>query len=638
MNLTLNAERAVLASFLIGSPDAPLAFERLSAADFFDRRNAIVFATLKQLHTKRIPTNEIAILLNSVGSSLGDEYETGLFLNDLIAGAPKSRKENIEFHIQAVRRASQQRDRQHAAQRLTEILAAKNGDVDSADYFWQIEILKEKLEPREWPPLESLGSDLPPVPTFNLEMLPVSFRGLVDDVSERTQTPPDFAAAAAIVALAGCVGRRARIHPKTQDATWEVVPNLWGAIVAHPGFLKTPVSAAVTAPLGHVEEMWRAEHAGKIIFFEAEKERTALAHQAWREQYKHALKNSEPLPHEPPATALPPVRRRLLVSDATPEKLQEILAENPAGMMVLRDELVGLIAEMDKEGREAQRTFFLQGWNGYGAFTVDRIGRGTIHIPNVCLSVFGNIQPARLRDYLGDVLDGGPGDDGLFQRFQILVWPDAPSAWRLVDRPPNNSALACAEKIFSRLANLPTESIRMRFTPIAQQFFFDWWKKLEEQIRGAVDMHPALVAHLSKYRSLMPSLAALFEVADQLAEDLDPGETAEVNEAHATQAVEMCSYLEAHARRVYSCITSPQLHAARELSKHIQRGALPNVFSARDIYKRGWTGLDEDRVLGALARLVDAGWVRRLRTPQSPAGGRPTERWEVNPAVRSEQL
>src|SRR5215472_13740763 len=105
----LNAERAVLASFLVGSPDAPLAFERLSAVDFFERRHAIVFVTLQQLHAKQIPTNEISILLNFVGDKLGDEFETALFLSQLISGVPKSRKENIEFYCERVRRASQHR-------------------------------------------------------------------------------------------------------------------------------------------------------------------------------------------------------------------------------------------------------------------------------------------------------------------------------------------------------------------------------------------------------------------------------------------------------------------------------------------------------------------------------------------------
>ncbi len=36
-------------------------------------------------------------------------------------------------------------------------------------------------------------------------------------------------------------------------------------------------------------------------------------------------------------------------------------------------------------------------------------------------------------------------------------------------------------------------------------------------MRGVGELHPAMIAHLSKYRSLMPSLAALFELADKAA-------------------------------------------------------------------------------------------------------------------------
>jgi putative DNA primase/helicase len=85
-----------------------------------------------------------------------------------------------------------------------------------------------------WPDPSPLGDDLPPVDSFALELLPQSLRPLVEDISDRMQTPPDFAAIAGIVALAGCVNRRALIRPKVED-NWTVTPNLWGAIIGHPG-------------------------------------------------------------------------------------------------------------------------------------------------------------------------------------------------------------------------------------------------------------------------------------------------------------------------------------------------------------------------------------------------------------------
>jgi hypothetical protein len=80
------------------------------------------------------------------------------------------------------------------------------------------------------------------------------------------------------------------------------------------------------------------------------------------------------------------------LTDATFEKLHEILAQNPAGVLVIRDELTGWLAELDRLGRKGERAFFLQAWNGDSGFTVDRIGRGSIYVPAVCVSLLGNIS------------------------------------------------------------------------------------------------------------------------------------------------------------------------------------------------------------------------------------------------------
>lgn len=69
----------------------------------------------------------------------------------------------------------------------------------------------------------------------------------------------------------------------------------------------------------------------------------------------------------------PPKRTRYLVNDTTVEKVGEILADNPNGVLLFRDELVGFLA-LDREGQEGARTFFLESWNGDGRFTFDRIG------------------------------------------------------------------------------------------------------------------------------------------------------------------------------------------------------------------------------------------------------------------------
>jgi hypothetical protein len=67
---------------------------------------------------------------------------------------------------------------------------------------------------------------------------------------------------------------------------------------------------------------------------------------------------------------------------------------------------------------------YLEAWDGTGAFVQDRIGRGTIYVPSVCLSILGGIQTGKLASYVDDAIAGKTGDDGLLQRFQLAVYPE----------------------------------------------------------------------------------------------------------------------------------------------------------------------------------------------------------------------
>ena len=108
-------------------------------------------------------------------------------------------------------------------------------------------------------------------------------------------------------------------------------------------------------------------------------------------------------------------------------------------------------------GREGERSFCLEAWNGDTEHTIDRIGRGTIHVPACCMSMLGGIQPGCLRSYLADALYDGPSNDGLIQRFQLLVWPDTVRNWKYVDRPPDRVAGDQIKQIFRLLVNLGAE-------------------------------------------------------------------------------------------------------------------------------------------------------------------------------------
>jgi hypothetical protein len=282
----------------------------------------------------------------------------------------------------------------------------------------------------DWPEPEPLGGELPAVQAFDLALLPEALRPLVEDTAERMQVPLDYPAVVAVLCLGGVTGRRATIQPKAADTSWIVTPNLWGGIIAPPGMMKSPVISAITRPLTRIEADWRKEYDAALSSYQQQQEESELRRAAWREQYKAAQKSGKAAPVRPDDSIAAPVCGRLITQDATAEKLHEILHDNPAGVLVIRDELSGWLATLDKPGREGERGFFLSAWNGDTPYTMDRIGRGSVYVDACCVSMLGGIQPARLLSYLSDAVQDGPRNDGLLQRFQVLVYPDIPRDWK----------------------------------------------------------------------------------------------------------------------------------------------------------------------------------------------------------------
>jgi hypothetical protein len=323
------------------------------------------------------------------------------------------------------------------------------------------------------------------------------------------------------------------------------------------------------------------------------------------------------------------------------EKISEILLENPRGILVHRDELSGWLRNLDKQGREGDRSFYLESWNGTGSFDVDRIGRGSLHVPALCLSILGSIQPGPLSTYVYQATQGEKGDDGLLQRFQLLVWPDTPDSWRNVDRWPDTEAKNRAYEVFKRLDAVGPEDFgasgedeedipSARFTEDAQEVFDRWREELEGRLRTE-ELPPALESHLAKYRSLMPSLALIF----QLIEFVDgTGEGGAVGLRATLQAAAWCEYLETHATRLYSSAENPAMEGARVLLERIRKGDVQDGDSTRSVYRKHWARLSTpDEVSGACGVLEEFGW---LRVEAVKTGGRSATRLRLHPSLREQ--
>lgn len=484
-----------------------------------------------------------------------------------------------------------------------------------------------------WPEPVPLPAALPPVAPFDFELLPQELRGWVADIAERMQCPPDFSAVAVVVTASSLIGARAVMAPKARD-DWRVVPNLWGLVVGRPGVMKSPALGEVLRPLSRLEagerDKWKAVHEE----WAADCEVLALVSDKKRSEAKKLAAKDPTAAREMlrPAEMPPePVARRYLVNDATVEKLGELLTVNPWGLLVYRDELHGLLCSMDRQGQEGARGFYLSAYDGNQGHAVDRIGRGEVYIPRVCLSMLGGIQPGKVQSYVREAVAGGAGDDGLLQRFGLAVWPDVSREFSYVDRWPDNDAKRAALAVLDRLDRLQPgtndEPVEWRFSPEAQALYESWVVPFETEIRGD-ELHPALVSHLSKYRKLVPALALIFALVDT------PDSGNVIHEVELLRALAWVDYLRSHAERLYSVAVMPETAGAHALLAKIRAGKLADGFRLKDLQQKGWAGLaTTEAARKAAEMLVDFDWLERREVKSGDAlgRGRPSESYRINP-------
>jgi hypothetical protein len=224
-------------------------------------------------------------------------------------------------------------------------------------------VVRKRAGSEDWLTPKPIPSDLARVDAFALDLLPDQLAPWIDDIGSRLQCPPDYPAITAMTALGAILGRKIGIKPQMKT-DWIEIPNVWGAFIGPPGMLKSPAMNEALRPIHRLEadavrnnEIAQQAYAAGLDAFRLRKQvATALA----KEELKKMLKgenHSRPIdlalgeqPQEPT-----PVRYR--TNDTSYEALAELIASNPTGMLIERDELVSLLRHLDRNTRPLLAAF-----------------------------------------------------------------------------------------------------------------------------------------------------------------------------------------------------------------------------------------------------------------------------------------
>lgn len=471
---------------------------------------------------------------------------------------------------------------------------------------------------------------LPPVPSFDIRILPKVLQAAVADASELMQCPPEFLAVPYMVGAAAALGLRISVAPKAVDTSWIVPAVLWGLLVGTPGAKKSPAISRAMEPLRNIESKLAATHNLSRLQYEAD----LLVYEA---QYAQAVKAAKSGGAALAAPVRPeePKPERLVVNDSSYQALGEVLRWSPRGVVVSMDEIAGLLQSLDAQNQESARAFYLTAWNGDEAYRFDRIQRGSFMVDPLAMSLIGGIQPQRLMEYTRSAVLGGKGDDGLMQRMQLAVWPDVSDRVQIVDRAPDFHAQQAVVDAIEKLRDLDPVGVEatvsldgkssyLQFAPDAQKIFNKAWLRLERRARSE-SAAPVLASHFAKYPRMIAVLALITHLLD---DGVGP-----ITLKATLQALGWAAVLEKHANRIYSQAGSQNIAAAYALSQALLSNKLDEGFTARKVIRKKWRDLaTSDQVYAAIDHLVEQGWLK-AEIRKSVTGGRSSTTYLINPRI-----
>jgi putative DNA primase/helicase len=492
----------------------------------------------------------------------------------------------------------------------------------------------ERAEPfaLDWaePDMGVLSDDRRPAPPLPLTIFG-EWQPWITDTAEGTSSPPDYCAWGLLAVAAALVGNARLVSPWPD---WKEPPILWMGLIGPPSSGKSPAVNSIVGLLRELEFEAAEDFDATRRQYLTEKEAAACVRSKWESEVKEAMTKGTPAPTMPAGAEPPeePSRPRLIVSDTTPEALGAILAGQPKGLLMWRDELAGWLANFDRySGNGGERAFWLE-CTGGRPYAIDRVKHAgkPLQIPRLTVGVLGGIQPDRLSSLF---LSGD--DDGLLARF-LLTWPEPVEPTRPVRQADNVAALNALRRL-QGLAMTVSDGGKLEpmIVTLAEDAIGIFQEYREECYADAKAVTGRFGSHLGKLPGLVLRLSLVLEFLwwAWRGEGAPP---AIVTARAVALAVSLAKgYLVPMAERVYGDAAMPESQRltgtlarwivrtkarsinTRELSRNVR---LPGLGKAEPIRE-------------ACAALVEAGWLKPKPTRSGGTAGRTRNDYLVNPKV-----
>jgi hypothetical protein len=481
-----------------------------------------------------------------------------------------------------------------------------------------------------WPEPASLTTR-PDPPVFPVQHFPDWIASFVAALAEATQTPIDMAAMFALAGLATVCCGRVRVEPVSG---WVEGLNLFIVVAMEPGSRKSQVHRAILEPIVAYERLLVETAAPDIAEQDTIRKVAEAAHGRLVKAAAAAKKPEERLALEAEArTAAAALERlevptppRLFTADVTPEKLASMLHDNGGHMAVLSAEggIFDLMAGRYSSGIP-NLDVYLSGHAG-DPIRVDRRGRSPEYVDRPALTMGLAVQPyvlariGRKDDFTGR---------GLLDRF-LYARPSGNVGYRRVRVTPVERAIRqrydTSLRALAAACDRLAETATLVLSPEAVERFDDWRVAIEPRRRPDADLGH-VQGWSSKLDGAVVRIAGLLHLADTFTSDWD----VPIGDATMAGALEIGDYLIEHALAAFDEIgrDSVDLDARRVLRWLGER----STFTKRECFNSHRSRFQRATDLDAVLELLqERGFIRPAA--RETRSGRPSERYEVNPAAQ----
>lgn len=378
-------------------------------------------------------------------------------------------------------------------------------------------------------------------PEFPLDVLPERYQHIIAKIANSFRVTMLIPASALIALSGACIGRSRSIRIRRG---WEEHANLYIVLVGRSGSAKSPTIRTIFKRVLEVEDELSAAN-------------------------------------------------DLIADDFTLEALSNVLSSSPRGAMIFQDEISGLFSCLDRyNGQDGAMKARLMTAYDSGPWKVIRVnGQRNIYIPHATLSIYGSIQPEKLKE----VFTKSDAASGFLPRFIFLreINPD-PRGFSRVE--VDEGAEVTLDKLISNLLayemDMGKKTLTINVTEDAQERYIEWHNALEAELWSNVKA-ATFYALVAKMRGQCLRVALILHCLDACAckcSELEP-----VSEETMMKAIRLMDYFKLHQIQAWQHLDKP--NKIEELSP-IQQSVGLAILELRDQISNGMipTSLVTDRV------------------------------------------